>query len=363
MKRATRLLIIFGVMVLLGMAIVGCINGNGEKEMSDDKIVIGFPMTGLDDQHWVEYLLLVEQAAEALGVEIVVTDAGYSEEKQLADVESLIARGVDGISILPLSSEVATVMLEKMDEAGIPFIVENDYPGMDPGYYDHYIAFIGMSDEHAGYESTKMLIEAGGTHFCGLDGTPGLSFSEARSSGFRKAVEEYDSADLLDTQYTNWLLTTGQEIMEDWLIAYPEVNAVWAAGTDPLLGALAGIEAAGKDPREMFLGGIDSTDAAMDALKEGLFKVVAGGHWAQGAYSLIILHDYIHGFDTDAEKVDIDLAFFKPGDVDRYRETVQIPLHEGVSLFDWKNMSKVYNPDAKHRDMIVSPSPDNVLIH
>lgn len=356
---------VMGILVLavvIAACACGCHStGGGNGGSPDEKVVIGFPMTMLDDQHWVEYLLLVEQAAKALDVEIVVTDADQKDEKQLADVESLIAQGVDGIVICPLSAELGPTLLGTIDAAGIPVIAVDTYPGVEVGHFDNYIAFIGLDDEMAGYQTAKHLIEMGARKFVGLDGLPGLSTSEARTRGLKKAVEESDGVTLYDTQYTYWRLSTGQELMEDWLIAYPDIDAVWAAGTDPLLGAIPALQSAGIDPATFYMGGLDTTEPALEALQDGMFSIVAGGHWAQGAYALVMLYDYLHGFETDAPDTGMELQYYTTDTVKDYIDLVQKPLHAEQALFDWKNFSKTFNPDAKHKDMIVSPSPDNVI--
>ncbi len=61
-------------------------------------------------------------AAEELGVELRETDAQDKFDKQLNDVQDLIAQDVDGLLVWPADSGGAVAFIDMTQEAGIPLI-------------------------------------------------------------------------------------------------------------------------------------------------------------------------------------------------------------------------------------------------
>ena len=204
---------------------------------AQDRPKIGMPMTTLNDAFWVDYVDFAKSAAEAYGYDLVVTDAQSREDKQLSDIESLVNAGVKGVILTPLSEPLGIQAIELLDKAGIPVVVTDTYPGVEVGSVPNYLAFIKLDDETAGYNVAKYLIEKEGVKkIVGIGGVPGISTSEARNDGLKKAVAEHEGVELLDLQYTDWTLAKGQTVMEDFLTRFDNIEGVWGAGSDPLLG-------------------------------------------------------------------------------------------------------------------------------
>ena len=202
-----------------------------------DKPKIGMPMPTLNDAFWVDYVSFAKSAAEAYGYELVVTDAQAREDKQLGDIETLINAGVKGIILTPLSEPLGIQALEITNKANVPVVVTDTFPGVEVGSTPNYLAFIKLDDETAGYNVAKHLIEKDGVKkIVGIGGVPGISTSEARNDGLKKAVAEHPDVELLDVQYTDWTLAKGQTVMEDFLTRFDAIDGVWGAGSDPLLG-------------------------------------------------------------------------------------------------------------------------------
>jgi ribose transport system substrate-binding protein len=65
----------------------------------------------------------IQDKASELGVEVFLLSAGQDPDKQLADIESMIEQGVDGIIILLAEEGVLDVGLQKTSEAGIPAVL------------------------------------------------------------------------------------------------------------------------------------------------------------------------------------------------------------------------------------------------
>jgi ABC-type sugar transport system substrate-binding protein len=323
---------------------------------AQDKPKLGMPMTTLNDAFWVDYVNFAKGAAEAYGYELVVTDAQGREDKQLADIETLVNGGVKGIILTPLSEPLGVQAIELLDKAGVPVVVTDTYPGVEPGSVPNYLAFIKLDDETAGYNVAKHLIEKDGVKkLVGIGGVPGISTSEARNDGLKKAAAEHPEVELLDIQYTDWTLAKGQTVMEDFLTRFDAIDGVWGAGSDPLLGAIVAIQNAGRSGIK--LAGIDITEAALDALQNDQLSMLAGGHWVMGGYGIAILHDHINGHKTDQPVYEMNLYYLTKDGIADYRAKIIEPLKAGQSLIDWKAVSKTSNPAANHADAFTVIKP------
>ncbi|MBL0374265.1 sugar ABC transporter substrate-binding protein [Rhizobium sp. KVB221] len=322
-----------------------------------DRPKIGMPMTTLNDAFWVDYVNFAKSAAEAYGYELVVTDAQSREDKQLSDIETLINAGVKGVILTPLSEPLGIQAIDLLDKAGVPVVVTDTYPGVEVGSKPNYLAFIKLDDETAGYNVAKHLIEKDGVkNLVSIGGVPGISTSEARNDGMKKAVAEHSDVKLLDVQYTDWTLAKGQTVMEDFLTRFDNIDGVWGAGSDPLLGAVVSIENAGR-AGQMKLAGIDITEAAIGALDEGKLSMLAGGHWVMGGYGVTIIHDHLNGHPTDKPVYEMSLYYLTKDGIPGYRSKIIDPLAAGKSLVDWAAISKTTNASVNHADVFKVITP------
>ena len=92
-------------------------------------------------------------------VELVVTDGQTDSAKQVADVETLLARGVDVLMISPLTSDALTpVVLDAMN-AGIPVVT------LDRRVNTPVTVHVDALNKPIGYQAGTFLVDAlGGCH-------------------------------------------------------------------------------------------------------------------------------------------------------------------------------------------------------
>ena len=102
--------------------VVGC---DDRKAPGGKKPVYGYVTPGSDtwyrrDVEGFEY------AAKRAGVEVVVLNSDYNVEKEVANIESLIAQGVDGMCVFTFNEAGAYVAAKKCAAAGIPLVVTDN---------------------------------------------------------------------------------------------------------------------------------------------------------------------------------------------------------------------------------------------
>ena len=240
---------------------------------SADGWTIGFSQDTMDHP-WRAYMVTSAEAQAGKYSEIkefIYTDAGGSNEKQIADVEDLISRGVDLIMMSQREAQALVPAVEAIKAAGIPLVVlDREIVGED------YNVFIGGNNLQIGDELGKYTKANAPANFnyLELEGIPGATPTIQRHEGFTAQIE--GGATLLDAQPANYDLAPAIPIMEDWLTKYKGQFQVIYAHNDPMiLGAINVLKEAGYNPGDVFLVGVDGQREAFEAIKEGWLQATA----------------------------------------------------------------------------------------
>jgi len=203
----------------------------------------------------------------------VFTDAQGTNEKQIADVEDLIARGVDLIMMSPREAQALVPAVEAIKAAGIPLVVlDREIVGED------YNVFIGGNNLQIGDVLGKYATDKLGTkwNFLEIEGVPGATPTIQRHEGFAEAIVGNADIVRLDAQPANYDLAPAIPIVEDWLTRYKgEFQAIYAHNDPMILGAINVLKEAGYKPGEVFLIGVDGQREAFEAIKDGWLQATA----------------------------------------------------------------------------------------
>lgn len=234
------------------------------------EIVIGMSMGALDEYHteWYAYL---EEAASDAGAELIMTNAEGQIDKQLSDIESLIANECDVILIRVTDSAGIVSGFEACANAGIPTI--DSGTGSD---YQETLKILSsqsyLCSMQADYCLEWLEQNPEETLRCGyIWGKQGTSATQDRYDGWHdKLMENAEGrAEILAEKVCNWSATETMAVMEDWVQAYPEMNCVVAMSDEMALAASNVLQAAGIGTDQCMVIGVDGSPAAQKALKDG----------------------------------------------------------------------------------------------
>lgn len=274
------LFIILGVLLLL-MLLSAC--GGAAPDCADDPkppplekkdtYKVGFSQVETNNPWRIAQTESMKAEAEKLGYELVYTDAGGSEAKQIADVDSMIAQKVDLIFLAPRSEQALAEAVLKAKAACIPMIMldrDVDHSIAAPGR--DYITMIGSDFVLEGQRTAEWLAEAmnGEAIIIELEGTVGSSPAIDRKKGFDDKIAEYPNMTIVASQTGDFARDKGRQVAETLLQAHPEANAIYAHNDEMAMGAIAAIEAAGKVPGvDIMVVSIDGTADAAQAIIDG----------------------------------------------------------------------------------------------
>ena len=240
------------------------------EEKGDGDLLIGMSMNALDEYQteWYGYL---EEAANEAGIKILMTNAEGKVDKQLSDIESLIANNCDVIIIRATDSAGVVSGFEACAEAGIPTI--------DSGFGSNYedtlkilSSQVFLCNLQADYCLDWLEQHPNETLKCGyIWGVQGVSSTQDRYDGWHDKLMENANgrAEVLAEKVCNWSATETMAAVEDWVQAYPEMNCIVAMSDEMALAASNVLQAAGIGLDKCIVVGIDGSPAAQEALRAG----------------------------------------------------------------------------------------------
>ncbi|MBY3259689.1 MULTISPECIES: substrate-binding domain-containing protein [Rhizobium] len=237
---------------------------------------IGFSQDTMDHP-WRAFMVTSAEAQAKkypeLIKEFIYTDAKGTNEKQIADIEDLIARGVDLIMMSPREAQALVPAVEAIKKAGIPLVVlDREIVGED------YNVFIGGNNLSLAEGLGKHVLGSVGEKFSylELEGIPGATPTIQRQQGFAAQLEGKADIKLLDARPANYDLAPAIPIVEDWLTRYRDQFQVIYAHNDPMiLGAINVLKEAGYKPGDVYLIGVDGQREAFQAIKDGWLQATS----------------------------------------------------------------------------------------
>ena len=197
-------------------------------------------------------------------LDIVLVTAGSAAE-QVNDLEDLVAiHRIDALVILPFESDPLTGPVEFVKEQGV-FVTVVDRGLAKEGIEDVYVA---GNNAALGRVSGEYIAKAlgGKGKIVIFRGIPTVIDNE-RFDAFMEVIRDTE-IEVLDWAYANWNRDDGFEVMQDFLIRFPQIDAVWAQDDDIALGVIEAVLQAGRQDELFIVGGA--------GMKEMIARVMQG---------------------------------------------------------------------------------------
>lgn len=221
----------------------------------------------------VPFFATMEDAAKAYakahpGVEIEFGQGTSATdiEGQIALIESMVTKGVQGIAITPVDPTVATT-LDKAVAKGVKVVLmDNNIPD-----WKGRTALATTNNYNAGKiagEYLKTVLKNGDTLGI-LEGVPGVPSLDDRVKGMLDGLKGVD-VKIVGKGATNCTEELGISVAEDLLTKNPELKAIFAACGPPAAGAAQAIKNAGIANDKIVLAGFDFCCGEKEALEAGI---------------------------------------------------------------------------------------------
>jgi ribose transport system substrate-binding protein len=268
---------------------------------SEETVVYGYVAYQLIDV-WNAYTMKgFKYAAAKKGVEVIEIDPEGNQEKSLAAVEDLITRGVDGIDYYPITPELAQSVIQKLNKAKIPVVIENMPPAAGPG---KYVSAVYNGYDNMGYMVGKFLCEKyPGKKVYFVEGQRGMGIVELYMEGFDKALAEFGTIELVGAQPTNWTQDQALTVAQNVLQSGVKFDIFVANNEDMAKGVLRAVKEAGKFSEILVMGGGGGgLPDGLELVKNGdLIATTNTAPSLQGALAFKALWQYMHGKTPEQE--------------------------------------------------------------
>lgn len=274
---------------------------------------VGFAQTESNNPWRLAQTKSMQDEAAARGWQLVYTDAAGSAAKQVADVRSMIAQGVDVILLSPREEKPLIPAVMEAKKAGIPMILidRNVDATMATGGVD-YAAFIGSDFVKEGFMAAEVLTAfmKGEALIIQLEGSTGSSPANDRASGFADYIKDHPGMKIIASQSGDFARDKGRQVFETLYQAHPEATAIYSHNDEMTMGAIAAMEAAGKVPgKDLIIATIDGTKDATQAILDGkvLVCIECNPKFGPAAFDAIVRLG--NGETLEPKLVNVDRVF------------------------------------------------------
>lgn len=232
---------------------------------------IGVSWSNFQEERWKTDEAAMVAAIEAAGGTYISADAQSSPEKQLSDVESLIAQGADALIVLAQDSDAIVPAVAAAAAEGIPVL------GYDRLIEIEGVFYLTFDNVEVGRMQARAIFAVQPTgNYVFIKGSPADPNADFLHGGQLEVLQDaIDSGAItvVGNQYTDgWLPENAQRNMEQILTANNDnVDAVVASNDGTAGGVVAALAAVGLDG--IPVSGQDGDQAALNRVARGLQTV------------------------------------------------------------------------------------------
>ncbi len=236
-----------------------------------DEIVVGVSWSNFQEERWKTDEAALRAALEARGAHYLSADAQSSSEKQISDIETLIARGAEVLVVVAQDADAIGPAITAALAEGIPVIGYDRLIEL-PGVF--YISFDNVEvGRIQAREITRVQPTGRYVFIKGAATDPNADFVHAGQLEVLQDAIDAGHIQVVGDQYVDgWLPELAQRIMEQILTANGDrVDAVVCSNDGMAGGVLAALRAQGLEG--LPLSGQDGDHAALNRVARGLQTV------------------------------------------------------------------------------------------
>ncbi|CAH0126078.1 substrate-binding domain-containing protein [Peribacillus sp. Bi134] len=215
----------------------------------------------------------LKSSFKRMGVEVVaVTDAQFKPEKQVSDIETVLAKDPDLIISIPVDPVSTAAAYKKAVEAGVKLVFMDNTPsGLEAG--KDYVSIVSADNYGNGVAAADIMAEK-----LGEKGKIGMVFHDADFFVTKQRTEAFEAT--LKEKYPDMKIVArggitdpnqGEKVASGMLTKNPTLDGIFVVWDVPAEGALAAVRTAGRE--DMVITTIDlGTNVALDIASGGPIK-------------------------------------------------------------------------------------------
>ena len=301
------------------IAVSGCSRESGNAEQK--RYTVAVIPKGTVHEFWKTVHAGAQKAAEELDVEIIWKGPLKEDdrESQVAVVENIISRNVDGIVLAPLDDTALRMPVRSAKQMGIPVVIFDS--GLQGSDYVSYVATDNFAGGRMAGEYMAKLLEGKG-RVAVLRYIEGSDSTTQRENGFIEAISKYPDIEMVSSeQYAGPTTETALQAAENLFARFKDEEG--KLGFDgifsPLEPAVLSIMQAAKGANvtdQLEIVGFDSSDMMVASVKNGdLGGYVVQNPMMIGYLGVKTLVDHLDGKQVES-RVDTGATLITPENID-----------------------------------------------
>jgi inositol transport system substrate-binding protein len=247
---------------------ISCLIAEETANQKNKTYTIGFAAKSFQDPFTSWQAQTVKKFAQESypNFDLKLLDSEMSVEKQTNLVENFISQKVDLIIVQPLDAQALIPAIDQAYALQPPIPVINLALKIDDKNSISLESDPVLEGKLIGDYAAKKLPQ--GAKVAILEGEPGNLAAASRQKGIMEGLKARPDIKVIADLTSNWRRDKAMAITEDWLQAYPQIDAILCHNDDSALGAIEALKAAGKAGKVMVLG-VDGLPEALKAIEEG----------------------------------------------------------------------------------------------
>src|SRR3954454_17321707 len=220
------------------------------QQVKDKKATAAIVMHYTGDGWTDSQVAGLRQQFGELGIEVIaVTDAGFQPDRQVSNIETVLARHPNIIVSIPVDPVATAKAYKQAAAAGVKLVFMDNVPnGMTAG--KDYVSDVSADNYGNGVVSAQLLAK----QLAGK-GTIGLVYHQAdffvthqRFQGFKATIAKYPGIKIVSEKGIPGpnFAAQAQTAASAMLTRYPDLTAIWAVWDVPATGVIAAAKSAGR---------------------------------------------------------------------------------------------------------------------
>lgn len=229
--------------------------------------VVGFPQNNMsNDWHRAQVMAVKEVLDQHANIHFIYSDARGDTAQNIANIESMVKRGIDLLIVSPRNTTALTPVIAKVRKKGIPVVLLTRRI-----LTDDYTAFVAANDDKIAQRAALYMAKQLNGHgrILVLQTEPTGGTATKRTAGFLSEIARYENIHVVAVCPTNGSRTDAVKAVEQALKDGLEFDAIFAQSDSMASGARQALKAAGTDPKSKLIVGIDYITEAREAIRAG----------------------------------------------------------------------------------------------
>lgn len=322
--------------------------------------------TPRNDAFWTLFSNLARAACEDLGMEMEWHPAMNKHEKQLSDAIAVLNRTANKVDAMVFKNFNGTAgpMMELAEKKHVySLTIEEGYNpqelekyGQPRHQFKYWIGEFLPDNQECGFDLGNTLIRMaqetkrrdahGRIQMALVAGNMPEGSSWERIQGLNIAMQNHPEVLLHQIVAAYWKKDVAYRKTQRLLQDYPEVSTFWTGNDTMPEGVYEAVRDFRKqhpDFSQVLIGGAGSTPPAGHAVAQNRVQVSVGGQFLLAGFSMVLLHDYLNGFDFAEESATMRMRMFAftRENIRQYTDTLGKAEWDKI---DFRRFSKQLNP-------------------